>query len=95
VRSWPLHDKLGSQYNTYTQKIGLAPGHHAALYLFIFEIGILKFEKTLKKYVNIANYVHYDGANFYCEIPCIGLSNKDKLDKIWNMFPNLKFCYFC
>jgi hypothetical protein len=46
-------------------------------FYFIFEIGILKLGKFLKIYVDVANYVHYNHANFYCEIPCIMSSEKN------------------
>jgi hypothetical protein len=40
---------LGWRRKKKTQKIGLEHGHHAALYLFIFDIGILKFQKIIEK----------------------------------------------
>jgi hypothetical protein len=53
------------------RKIALTPRHHGALFLKFFKIGILKLQIFVKKYIDVANYVYYDHANFYCQIPCI------------------------
>jgi hypothetical protein len=46
-----------------------------ALFSNFCEINILKFQK---KYKNAVNYIHYESANFYYEIPCIATSAKKK-----------------
>jgi hypothetical protein len=50
-----------------------APG---ALFSNFCEIDILKFQKKIKKYKDVVNYIHYESVNFYYEIPCIATSAK-------------------
>jgi hypothetical protein len=54
---------LGRRRKKKPQKIRLEHRHHAALFDY-FEIGILKFQKVLKIYVDVVNYVHYRHAKF-------------------------------
>jgi hypothetical protein len=46
--------------------------------------------------MDVFNYVHYERANFKCEIPCIvGSAKKIQIEQNLDMFPDLEFCYFC
>jgi hypothetical protein len=61
------------------RKIGLVPRLLGALYSNFCKIDILKFQKKIKKYKDVVNYIHYESANFYYEIPCIAtLAKKTK-----------------
>jgi hypothetical protein len=48
----------------------LAPGLPGALYLKHQKIQNLKFQKIQKKYLDVANCIHYNYGNFQYEIPC-------------------------
>jgi hypothetical protein len=64
----------------------LAPGHHEAL-LFKHQTK-LNF-KSSKKYLDIANCIHYGCAIFQYEIPChVGSAKKIK----WSKFERKKIC---
>jgi hypothetical protein len=45
-------------------------------FLNFCKIDILKFQKKLKKYKDVVNYIHYECVNLYYEIPCIAISAK-------------------
>jgi hypothetical protein len=48
---------------------------------FFFEISILKFQKILQKYVDVANYIHYDRTNSCREKPYIVGSAKKQTEQ--------------
>jgi hypothetical protein len=58
------------------RKIALVPRLPGALFSNFCEIDILKFQKNLKKYKDVVNYIHYESVNLYYEIPCIATSAK-------------------
>jgi hypothetical protein len=47
----------------------LAPGLTGALFFKHQKIQILKFQKFQKKYLDVANCIHYNCENFQYEIP--------------------------
>jgi hypothetical protein len=61
----------------------LAHELHGALYLNLKKIQISKPQKNSKKYLDVANCIHYVPANLQFEIPCIMSSAKITRKQIW------------